>query len=1614
MQKKNVFEKVIAILLILVFVLTNLLPVANISVFAADEEKEINVDVYFSTNDEEIIKPFVANVDEENLKINIDVSVKGKGYLKSGVIALEKDTNFVIQDSNEVEIKDNEIKLKQIVQGDDEKISIPIKYEKRNAFSPDYANHDNQIVFSGIFVDNEGNENTIKKIINASLVWNEELSSVVNLEITKNIDYTISEGLQGKIVQGKLTLAGEGNKLPIENSELTIDIPQVAGMEVKNVKVETNKLAYTQGREDYDVEFGEENYSVEENKLIINVDNNAKDGKIYNSCGEDVYTITYIYEGVNQENTVITGNINSIVRSLGGTEEEKNTTVEYNYQNAIGKIVTYSAEDKIDEISKGYLMANSDAERYEIIYAERDTLNVSRFELVNSIEIADVDEYFCNEDNSIIYKSLDENSLKTIYKTTEFSEENFKNILGDNGKIEILNMNGEVIATVTSDLQADENGMYIVEYTEPITKIRIRTSKPVADGNIAIVNTKAIKKLDCPRDLIRNFSRLINVSEGYATYTDGIVDSLGTVESSVSINPTSSNATLEVSKTELETTVKNEGVNFKIRLNNNDDISDLYENPVFEIRLPNEITDVKISNIDLFYANDELKISNIETLEENNQKLIRISLEGLQTLYNLNKETNGTIISFDLDISVDEFTTNKAESILMYYYNASSSKYENEVDWSMIFEADNANYNKNGSDGVEISFKAPEGLINAQTTERKETSESEEVEEPEEKVISVKQGAKSDLIEEGAEAQLATMTIAIMNNTNKSYSGLQILGRLPFKGNKDIFTGADLGTTVDTILDSEIISVNNDLPYTVYYSENGEATNDLTDEENGWRQDYYYKTGGVKSYLIVLDPNYVLDPNTNIEFEYDYVIPANLTSGDAFFGTYATYYKEGTGSTSNASADKVGYETKKVAVVEASMNLVGEKIKEYNEFEFEILLKNTSEIDAKDGEINFILPWGISLKGVEGNNVSGGEDTNKAVKINVENVHANSEEKITLKCNAVDFEEDEKIRISAEYKSEDLDESVYFETPEYETEKTKVVLDDNLDDIEKIIAGYKYDDFLEIRNVSDNDMTNVVITKKLGNYFKFKPVDAERSGYTEEYNEETNEVTWKIEKLQKNVPCCIKYEFSVDADSSKGMRNTNEIETIYDFNDGTEPIRNVEEKMCYQPEISIIKEDSESIGFARAGDDIQYKYVLENKTNYDITNCQLSTELVGNAEINQIIINNGKEEALYSGLSSKAMNIILYAGTNAEITIDAKINEDAINGITNTLELEIGKYNKKSEVDTVLESDESGETSRIAGYAYIDANRNQQQDIEEETLSGIVVNLYNSETNENLASILTDLSGRYEFENVPKGKYYVKFKYDESEYLVSTEISDSTVENKSLVMKVNGNYVTDNINLDKKSVSNINLPLVNDNIFDMKVDLAVEKITIQNQAENTIFGQNSTKLAKVDIDPEVVSGSKVLIDYKITVKNQGTIAGKVNKLVDYLPDGMEFDSTINPDWYLESDGNLYTRALQEDTIDADESRELHLVLIKNMSDDNTGIVHNTVEIADANNDRGIPDIDSVYGNRLEEDDFAYADSIIGISTGISARTATLAIIIAIIVIFVAVLVYKEIDRRRYV
>ena len=100
---------------------------------------------------------------------------------------------------------------------------------------------------------------------------------------------------------------------------------------------------------------------------------------------------------------------------------------------------------------------------------------------------------------------------------------------------------------------------------------------------------------------------------------------------------------------------------------------------------------------------------------------------------------------------------------------------------------------------------------------------------------------------------------------------------------------------------------------------------------------------------------------------------------------------------------------------------------------------------------------------------------------------------------------------------------------------------------------------------------------------------------------------------------------------------------------------------------------------------------------------------------------------------------------------------------------------------------------------------------------------------------------------------------------------------------------------------------------------------------------------------------------------------------------MKFNSSISSNgdnWYTGQDGNLYSTTLSNIELKKGESRTIKLVLTKEMTEDNTGIVNNMAEIYEDYNIYGVSDRNSVPANKAQgENDLGSADSVILIKTG---------------------------------
>ena len=232
-----------------------------------------------------------------------------------------------------------------------------------------------------------------------------------------------------------------------------------------------------------------------------------------------------------------------------------------------------------------------------------------------------------------------------------------------------------------------------------------------------------------------------------------------------------------------------------------------------------------------------------------------------------------------------------------------------------------------------------------------------------------------------------------------------------------------------------------------------------------------------------------------------------------------------------------------------------------------------------------------------------------------------------------------------------------------------------------------------------------------------------------------------------------------------------------------------------------------------------------------------------------------------------------------------------------------------------------------------------------------------------------------------KGNYIIAFEYDTDKYMVtkyqakgvnSDKNSDAVKADRTIDGVSKTVAVTDAISLDN-SIANIDLGLTDMQKFDLSIEKSISKVIVTNSKGTETYNYKDENLAKAEIKSKYLSGSNVVIEYKMKITNNGEIAGYAKNIVDNLPSSLKFNSNLNKDWY-QKDGNLYNTSLAETKIEPGETKEVTLILTKLMTNSNTGLTNNKAKITSSSNSLGIED-----SNKDNEE--SSADIIITVSTG---------------------------------
>lgn len=1547
--------------------------------YAADEQNQITFNAQILDSEGKEVKE--ADITSE-LNLHLSIAVK-EGNLKNVNLDLSN-CNF--------KLKEDESGIDQINAGETKELDFKIVARNDDQFKLDLLNMESKIKLTGTY-SNDNKTEEISKEKSVLLEWNSEklqtmddetrkATKILENNIITNKIYTI-DGEEKRVVQVKIKSGIKDNIYPIEKTQITVNPIQIGTMNeekeflqdkeltAEKVEVTAYSTMATNGK-DGAISFG----TAEENKLG-SWQYDSESGKI---------TITV--NNNKDENNCVEWAKNAVdefvVTYIFDKEAISNTSaIKTEVENNI-KLYTDEAEHK--ETARYWETNEEKAMLVELDIQAPEKLskrNIQKGESFAEAWTLNISNTQIGE-NILAVSELDKLNIAdsedikpvTHYNATYINKEDFINILGENGEIVILNMaTDEELGKITKESTIENNDKILgISYSENASQIGVQISKPVKAGKLSIASRKTLN-ISSVEEYVSKIDKIdsltINAIAAIAAISG--IQKAGEEDFIYSTETISKQISLVSPKSNAEL-----GINLG---------KDKETLPVGEEnKVDFTVTLHTSKETDKLFNNPTVQI---ELPEQVKEASIVENTEGISNANGL--ELNG--ITINNNIIEVKLTGNQGEYVdyngqdTTITFSANLKTPELQPTTTGDIKLTVVNGEEKIEDSKQVTFSAEKGIILANSISNYNGEEPE--------ILAIKENSKTGLLSEEKSA-IAQVKGTIINNTEKDVENVVVVGN---------FAGE--GSTITPILKEQIAVENATVENaTVEYSADGQT----------WEAYNAEKASTYKNYKITFAK---LADKSITTFTYKIEIPENLGANKSMNSTYVIEIED-----KAQKAATITLETPQKIEIEVSAKAISDTIYEEQEVTFTVDVTNKSNVTAKNVSIEASLPEELELVSKPENfDIEAGKTVTKTITAKVKALPEETKQKdITTTIKAIPNGKEDQAK-TVEVKNVVKQALI------------KATIEDAYSDGAEFIyeggqLGYK----TTITNVSDETLTNVVITSKLpeGTKLNTKEIGVYKYEATEDpdmmkvekididikESEKNGSIIYIIPKLEKGQTINIEIKMKADKLDKNVYEKEisyNEVISINEMEDYTLRKDDIVIKPNY--EISFSSEnltDSSRNTYVNPGDEISYTLNIKNKTRFTQDIEINISEITGLKQLTKV------EEAISIGNSYAIKKEIkpeeTYRLDIKGIANDAKEEDSIINfkaiisqiiqdreGISETREIVLKeeateyriKGTKTDEPDKPVDPDKpdtpTDKTYSISGTAWLDENEDGIKDEKEKLLKGILVKIKQI-NKDNVAEYLkgedgkeitaiTDNDGKYEFKELKAGKYIIEFEYNTKTYKLTPVTNKDSVPTAPTTSE--GTTVkTDTLDVINENIENINIGLVLNSKFDLELNKYITKVTVQNNSGTTEYNYKNEQLAKVEIKAKQMASSTVFVEYQIEVKNNGAVPGTVTVIADYLPKGLKFNSEMNTNWYQGTDGNLYTEELKDIMLEPGESKQVKLVLTKAMTSNSTGTFTNAAEIYEDKNDFGLVDTNSTPANKEQkENDYSTAELIISTATG---------------------------------
>ena len=1088
-------------------------------------------------------------------------------------------------------------------------------------------------------------------------------------------------------------------------------------------------------------------------------------------------------------------------------------------------------------------------------------------------------------------------------------------------------------------------------------------------------------------------------------------------------------------------TTKENKLIFDVSLKTNELTDRLYKNPKIIIDLPEDVTNVNIANVDILYTND-LKVGNYSV----NGKQIVINLEGFQKKYNLNSVIEGPLVRIVANVKLNNLSISSEKNINLNVVNGASNETlgvstkvkvlatDSIITVNSLSDKDNLAISQSNSENyITVEAKAGERDITASGVVVNNTSKD---------ISNVKvlgrlvlsnlkstDGSNNDLASQ-IDTKIAS---AIKINGLKSY-------KVYYSANANAtvdLNNAENGWTTELIADTKsyLIDVNDIL-------KNGGAFNFAYNFKTPENMEYsmigktiysvYYTVSeivgnvpkminasvvGLKTTNIpVLNSTMkIFDYNTNVEYQNGQDIPS---------GRMLKYVLSVKNSGKDVAKD-VSYSFKSNAYTAGYVYA--------DKYKNRYVTADTNQ----NGTIAEIKP---------------GETVDVEYLIYKDRV---GEEGKTP------FEDQKKVKVNANVNAEKYGYLEQFELSNNLSEGGVITLftPDETDPFDEMSLIGEYGFNLYVKNDSLTVKNNVLIKMLVPKDLVLKNVEYNQV----KFDERTRELTFDIGtlntrydvykdripgKIDEKKKSFVKIPLTFAFSNSANVKSEIELkaDTYVDVKNKVDTTKTL--KYSLKEVLDVGVNINSNVGNNKTlldTDKLEYVSEVINKSN-DIQEVVIVDRLPEGVNIDKVYVKNGNNDEVEYSLSNAAISVKekVNPGEKLRLRIATKPtflgSIESIMPIENIVDIYVnsnkyGTYSVKNTIkgtsnrysENLKKTGEQYKVSKsdtdykynISGNVWNDDNLNGIKDYDESIIKNLNVYLYNengrdliNDQNGNPMIVKTDDQGNYVFNDLKSGNYIVMVEYDTNKYNLTNyklNVSDDLSTSKFISKEINGNKVaiTDVLNVNKSSVYNVNLGLVSNRKFSLELIQSIDNVKINNRS---LKQRELSNYLKVNLSNKEINNSKAYVEYKIIVKNNGLLPGYAQSIVDYIPEGFEFESELNNGWFVGENNYLYNNTLSNTLLNPGEAKEIKLVLSYKITNNKLKLTHNVAEIAESISVDGLRDSNSKSFNKNEdEDDFAYAD-IYFVKTNVMN---TIFKIILIIIEFMVVAFLIFINIKKY-